>query len=98
MPGQLTSLAEPSDLIFSLNFYAVAPVGHNACRHIVWLLYVLREKGLNTKIRTQHTTMASFFSDTASCFMEFCPSCQCTDLHSQHNRPPGYPQFLPLPF
>lgn len=61
MSRQLTSLTKPLNLIFILNFYAVSPVGYNACRHIVWLLYVLEEKGLKMKIRTQHTTMGSFF-------------------------------------
>lgn len=91
MPRQPTSLTKPLNLIFIFNFYAVSPVGHNACRHIVWLLYVLEEKGLKTEIRTQHATMASFFSDTASYFMEFCPSCRSTDLQSRHNRPSRLP-------
>lgn len=40
--------------------------------------------------------MASFFSDTASYFMEFCPSCRSTDLQSQSNRPSRLP-WVPSP-
>lgn len=98
MTGQLTGLTKPLNLIFILNFYAVSPVGYNACRHIVWLLYVLEEKGLKTKIRTQRTTMGAFFpTQPPTSWSSALPAGAPTSKASTTD-PPGCPQFLPLPF
>ena len=98
MSGQLTSLAKPLNLIFILNFYTVSPVGYNSCRHIVWLLYVLEEKGLKTKIRTQRTTMGSFFRTQPPASWSSALPAGAPTSEASTTDPPGCPRFLPLPF
>lgn len=98
MPGQLTGLTKPLDLIFILNFYAVSPVGHNACRHIVWLLYVLGEKGLKTKIRTQRATMGAFFRTQPPTSWGSALPAGAPTSEAGTTAPPGCPRVLRLPF
>lgn len=94
MTGQLTSLTKPLNLIFILNFYVVSPVWYNACRHIVWLLYVLGEKGLKMKIRKLSMTMGSFSQILPPASWQLALSVVVSTFLSHQGKPSRLPQYF----
>lgn len=94
MTGQLTSLTKALNLIFILNFYVVSPVWYNACRHIVWFLYVLGEKGLKMKIRKLSMTMGSFSQILPPASWQLALSVVVSTFLSHQGKPSRLPQYF----